>query len=142
MVGAIYSILAGIFISLQSVFNTRVSEKIGMFQTVTVVHVVGLLTAIFFYLFSKEGSFSKLGEVNKLYLLGGAFGVIIVYGVIKGVSILGPTLAISILLIAQLLVALAIDTFGLFGSAKIPFDFTKPLGVAIMIAGIIVFKLR
>lgn len=113
MLGVLYSILAGFFITLQGVFNTRLSEKIGNIETTLVVHVIGLITAIIAVHFLGVGNFKRIGEVNKLYLLGGAFGVIIIYSAVRSFSILGPTFAISILLIAQLLVGLAIDVFGL-----------------------------
>lgn len=38
MLVVIYSLLAGIFITLQGVFNTRVSDKIGLWETTTIVH--------------------------------------------------------------------------------------------------------
>lgn len=142
MLGILYSVLAGIFVSLQGVFNTRVSDKIGLFETTAVVHAVGLIVAVVTTLVLGDGSIKKLQEVNKLYLLGGAFGVVIVYSVIKGISLLGATFSVAIMLIIQLIVATTIDLFGLFGSQQIKFDFTKPLGILIMIAGIIVFKLR
>lgn len=142
MLGIIFSILAGIFISLQSIFNTRVSDKVGLFETTVIVHATGLIVAIAAMVLWGDGSLKRIGEVNKLYLLGGAFGVIIIYGVVRGISLLGATFAVSILLVTQLIVATMIDIYGLFDSPQIKFDFTKPLGILIMIAGIVVFKLR
>lgn len=140
--GIIYSLLAGIFISLQGVFNTRVSDKVGLLETTVVVHGIGLIVAIATVLFLGDGSLKKLHEINKLYLLGGAFGVIIVYSVMKGITILGAAFSVAILLVMQLIAATVIDTFGLFGCPQITFGFTKPLGILIMIVGIIVFKLN
>lgn len=140
--GIIYSLLAGILISLQGVFNTRVSDKIGLWETTTIVHGIGFSFAFILMLIWGDRNFKRLGEVNKLYLLGGIFGVIIVYSVMKGISLLGPTFSVAILLITQLIFATIIDTFGLFGNPKIKFDFTKPLGILVMIIGIIIFKLK
>lgn len=142
MLGIIFSFIAGIFISLQSVFNTRVSDKIGLFETTVIVHAIGFTGAVIAMIILGDGSFKRLKEVNKLYLLGGAFGVIIIYSVMKGISLLGATFSVAILLITQLIFATIIDTFGLFGSPQIKFDFTKPLGILIMIVGIIIFKLK
>jgi transporter family-2 protein len=142
MEGALFAILAGVFISLQSVFNTRVSDKIGLFETTTVVHTVGLVFALALMLLFGSGSFKKINEVNKLYLFGGAFGVIIIFAVIKGISLLGTAYAVSIMLVTQLIVSTLIDTFGWFGTVRIKMDFTKPLGILIMIIGIIIFKIK
>jgi transporter family-2 protein len=142
MLGIIYSILGGILVSIQSIFNTRVSERIGLWETTTVVHGIGFGFSLLMLLILREGNMSKIAEVRKLYLVGGALGVIIVYCVIKGIGLTGPTLAIGTLLIAQLITTLCIDTFGLFGAEKIAFHFTKPMGIAIMIAGVVVFKIK
>ncbi|MCG8482029.1 MAG: DMT family transporter [Clostridia bacterium] len=142
MIGIIFSLIAGLFISLQGVFNTRVSDKIGIWETTTIVHASGLICAVFMMIAFGNGSIEKYSEVNKFYLLGGVFGVIIIFSVMKGISILGPTLSVSIILVTQLVMATLIDSFGLFENPQIKFDFTKPLGVVIMIIGIIIFKLK
>ncbi|WP_139488660.1 DMT family transporter [Brevibacillus dissolubilis] len=142
MQGIIFSLVAGAFISLQSVFNTKVSTKIGLWETNAVVHGVGCLTSLLILLMMREGygSFHKITEVNKLYLLGGVFGAVIVFCVMKGVTLIGPAYSVSILMISQLLVALLIDTFGWFGVEKVPFYSNKLIGLAMLIAGVIVFK--
>jgi bacterial/archaeal transporter family-2 protein len=143
MIGAIFSILAGLFIALQGVFNTRLNEKIGLLETVTLVHAIGLTTALILLIFfSNGGDFKKLHDVNKFYLLGGAFGVIIIISVIKGISLLGASFAISLMLVTQLIMATIIDLLGLFGTKQVKFDITKPLGIILMILGIVVFKIR
>ena len=83
MLGILYSLFAGIFISLQSVFNTRVSNKIGLWETTVVVHAIGFAFAFIIMLIWGNGNFKKLESVNKLYLLGGAFGVLIIYRVMN-----------------------------------------------------------
>jgi transporter family-2 protein len=142
MLGVIYAIVAGFFVTIQSVFNTRLGEKIGSLETTLIVHVVGLMTAIIAVYLVGDGNLRRIDEVNKLYLLGGAFGVIIIYSAVKSFSILGPTYAISVLLVSQLLVGLAIDTLGLFGTDKIELAISKPIGILIMLAGILVFQMK
>ena len=142
MNGIIFSILAGIFISLQGVFNTRLSDAVGLWETTTIVHGVGLLFSLLVLFFCGTGNFGKLKDVNKFYLIGGVLGVIIVFSVIKGISLLGPTFAVAILLITQLIISMIIDSFGLFGCTPIKLDFTKLIGVLVMIIGVIIFKLK
>lgn len=142
MMGIIYSLLAGILISVQSVFNTRLSEKAGFWFTNTWVHGTGFALSLIIMLILKDGSMSKLYTVNKLYWLGGACGVIIVFSVMQGINALGPAYSVALLLITQLLVALLIDSLGLFGVDKVPLSANKLIGIGIMIAGVAVFKLK
>lgn len=140
MLGVIFSIIAGVAMSLQGVFNTRLSDKIGTWETNVFVQATGLILCLIIFLIAGNGSFKGIKDVNKLYLLGGLLGVVIIFTVMMGIKNLGPTCSISIILVAQLTAAAIIDALGLFDSEKIVFGTTKIIGVVIMIAGIIIFR--
>lgn len=140
MIGIFLSILSGICMSFQGVFNTRLSEKIGLWETNVIVQGTALIFTLIILFFGNKGNIKNIKDVNKLYLLGGLLGVIIIYTVVKGISSVGTTCAISTILIAQLLAAAAIDAFGLFGTQKIAFGLNEIVGVIIMIVGIVIFK--
>lgn len=142
MKGIVFSIAAGLFISLQGVFNTRLGEKIGFWETNTFVHGTGFVITFIIMMAAGSGSFSRIGETSKIYWFGGLLGVLILFSVMNAISTLGATYSVAILLVTQLIAATIIDSFGLFDSPVIRFDMTKFLGIAIMIAGIIVFKLK
>ena len=142
MFGIIFSIIAGVTMSLQGVFNTRLSEKIGLWETNLIVQGTAFLFTFIAYLFLRNQQISNLKSVNKLYLLGGFIGVIITYTVMKGIGELGPTFSIGIILISQLISAAIIDAFSLFDSAKVNFHWNNYLGIALMIIGIILFKFK
>ncbi len=140
VIGITYSLFAGLFITLQSVFNTRISDKVGLWETTVIVHVVGLIFGLLMTIIVGKGSFKDIGQVNKIYLIGGVLGVMIVYSVMIGITSLGASLSIAIVVTTQLIFATIVDSFGLFGSPQIEFNFTKFLGILIMIIGIIIFK--
>lgn len=142
LLGIVFSILAGFLMSIQGVFNTRCSEKIGLWETNILVQITGFIFTLVILLIVGNGDFKKITQVNKLYLLGGVIGVLIIYFVMRGISELSPTYSVSTILIAQLITAAAIDFFGIFGTEKVPFHYTKIIGVILMVAGIIIFKLK
>ena len=142
MLSIIYAIISGISMTLQGVFNTRLEEKVGTRETNVIVQGTALaLTLIILMLFGK-GDFKAIKEVNKLYLLGGILGVIIIFTVMKSIGSMGATLGIGIILIAQLASAGIVDAFGLFGSERISFGLREFIGIGVMIIGIIIFKWR
>jgi hypothetical protein len=98
MKGILFSIAAGLFISLQSVFNTRVGEKIGFWETNTFVHATGLVFTFIIMLAAGSGGYKRIGEVNKLYLVGGLLGVLILFSVMNAISALGATYSVAILM--------------------------------------------
>ena len=73
-------------------------------------------------------------------LLGGAIGAFITITVIKSMEALGPARAVMLIVTAHLLVAYLIELFGIFGVDKQPFQWSKVAGMALAIAGILVFK--
>lgn len=140
MLGLIAAIIAGISMSFQGVFNSNLSEKIGLWETNTLVQGIGFVLTLILLFFIGDGNFKNLSSSNKLYLLGGPLGVIIIFTVMYGISKLGATYAISTILISQLLTAGLIDAFGLFESKKLNFGTNEIIGFILMLAGIIIFK--
>jgi transporter family-2 protein len=138
--GIIISILSGLLMCIQGVWNTRLTEKVGVCFGTTIVQAVGLVSALILLLFVRDGNVSGLRSVNKLYLLGGILGVGIVYTVIVGMSALGPAYATMLILVAQVLGAYLIEVFGLFGTEKVPFQWLKLIGLACIVVGIVVFQ--
>ena len=135
MIGLITAIISGISMSLQGVFNTRLSEKRGTWETNTFVQATGLILSFF-----RDGTFREIKSTNKLYLLGGILGVVITFTVMLSMKSLGVTIGTAVILIAQISASALIDAFGLFGTEKVPFSLHEILGIAIMITGIVLFK--
>lgn len=140
MMSIIFAIISGVAMSVQGVFNTKLGEKIGLWETTVLVQAIGLISALIVSFIWGKGSYRELQNTNKLYLLGGILGIIITFTVMKSIGGMGATCGIAIILISQLLAAALINAFGLFGSEKISFGFKEILGIAIMVIGIVVFK--
>lgn len=139
--GIIYAILAGILMSVQGVFNTRVTENSSVWVTNSFVQLTGFIVCIGIWLFADKHNFSDLLKVdNKFYLTGGIMGAFIIFTVIKGMSSLGPAYTVMLILIAQLTIAYLIELFGMFGTEQVLFEWKKIIGVGIMTAGIILFQ--
>lgn len=140
--GFIFSIIAGAAMSIQGVMNTRLSDKIGLYESNAFVQGTAFLFSVIALLFLRKGDFSQITQVNKFYLLGGLLGLVITITVMLGVGKLSPTVAISTILISQLFVAALIDAFGLMGSEKIAFGWNKYVGLALLVGGMILFKMK
>lgn len=140
MMPIIFAVISGAAMSIQGVFNAKLGEKIGLWETTVLVQAIGLISALIVSFIFGKGNYRELQNTNKLYLLGGFLGIIITFTVMKSISGMGATCGIAIILISQLLVAALINAFGLFGNEKISFGFKEILGIAIMVAGIVIFK--
>lgn len=141
MIGFFIAMLSGACMSIQGVFNTEVTKTSGIWVANTFVQATALIVCLAAWLLTDRSSFASILKVEPRYmLLGGAIGAVITYTVIKSMDMLGPAQAVMIIVIAQLFIAYLIELLGLFGVEKQPWDIRKGIGMALAIAGIVVFK--
>lgn len=139
--GMIIAVISGALMSIQGVFNTKVTDQTGVWTANAFVQFTALLVCLASWLVTDRSSFTTLWKVEPKYmLLGGAIGAVITYTVIKGMEMLGPARAVMIIVISQLIVAYLIELFGLFGVEKQPLEMRKIVGMGVAIAGIVIFK--
>ena len=141
MIGFFIAILSGVCMSVQGVFNTQVTKTSGIWVANAFVQLTAFLVCLVAWALTDRTSFGTLMKVEPKYmLLGGTIGAIITYTVIKSMEMLGPAKAVMTLVVAQILVAYAIELMGVFGVEKQPWEMKKAIGIPLAIAGIILFK--
>ncbi len=140
MIGLIFAVLAGTLISLQSVFNAKVNENVGHWLTTSCVLGLGLMSSFIFHVIIEKSIFINYQTTNNLYYVSGIFGIGLVICIMRAVSLLGPAYTVLISLITQLVIALCIDTLGLFGLKKVPFQINKLVGIGLLVIGVLIFK--
>ena len=142
MLGFLFSVIAGAAMSVQGVMNTRLQEGIGLWEANAYVQGTAFALSLAVMWLFGSGSWKAIGDVNRGYLLGGALGLVITVTVMLSIKGLDATVAISTILIAQLLVAALIDALGWMGQEKVTFGVKQYLGVALMLGGVVLFKLK
>lgn len=142
MLGFLFSVIAGAAMSVQGVMNTRLQEGIGLWEANAYVQGTAFgLSLIVMWIFG-SGSLKALADVPKGYWLGGALGLVITVTVMLSIRGLNATVAISAILIAQLLVAALIDAFGWMGQERVAMGLRQYIGLGLMLGGVVLFKLR
>ena len=141
MIGFFIAMLSGALMSVQGVFNTKLTESTSLWVANAFVQFTAFLLCIAAWLVTDRSSMRSLFNVEpKYFLLGGVMGAFITLTVIKSMDSLGPAKAVMLIVIAQLIVAYLIELFGLFGVEKQPLVWRKAIGALVAIAGFIVFK--
>ena len=140
MKGIIFSIIAGLCITLQGIFNSNMSTVLSGWHTTVVVHAVAFSLSLLIYSFVRDGDRRGMGVVHPIYFIGGTFGVPVVFSELTAIQLLGPAAAISILLVAQLLGAFVVESRGWFGQDKLPVERHQMMGIVLMIVGVLIFK--
>lgn len=142
MIGFLFAVIAGAAMSVQGVMNTRLQDKAGIWEANAFVQGTAFLLSLAVMWIFGNGSLKALLAVPKGYLLGGALGLVITVTVMLAIKGMNATVAISTILIAQLLVAALIDGFGWMGQEKVAFGWRQIAGVALMLGGVMLFKWR
>ena len=141
MIGFLIALLSGALMSVQGVFNTKVTETTGMWVSNVWVQLTAFLVCILGWLIAGRDDVLSIGKVEPRYLLlGGVIGAGITLTVIKSMDALGPAKAALLIVIAQLFVAYLIEILGLFGVDKEPFSWRKTGGLVLALIGISIFQ--
>ena len=139
--GIIIALISGALMSMQGVFNTKVTEQSSMWVAAGWVQFSAFLTCVGIWLFTGRQPVGDLLQVTPKYvLLGGVIGALITYTVVKSMSGLGPAQAALLIVVSQIVVAYCIELFGLFGVEKADFQWRKLIGALVAVAGIVIFR--
>ena len=139
--GFIIALLSGALMSIQGVFNTEVTKQTSVWVAAGWVQLTAFITCLVIWLFTGREPVAGLMQVTPKYVLvGGIMGALITYTVIRSMGSLGPAKAALLIVVSQIIIAYAIELFGLFGVEKAPFAWNKIIGAAIAIGGIVIFE--
>jgi bacterial/archaeal transporter family-2 protein len=128
-------LIGGMAIGLQSPMSSMISQRIGVLESIFIIHLGGAL-AVFIPMMVNG---SRLGQWRNVpwYTLGaGAFGLVVVSAMSYMIPRIGIAGAMITLLAGQLLVGSILDHFGLLDALQRPFDLNRGLGLAIVMLGV------
>lgn len=141
MIGFFIAMISGALMSVQGVFNTKVTEASSMWAANAFVQFTAFLVCILAWLFADRTSFRDVIAVEpKYFLLGGVMGAFITLTVIRSMDALGPAKAVMLIVTSQLIIAYLIELLGLFGVEKQPFSWRKVIGALVAVGGFVLFK--
>jgi transporter family-2 protein len=136
------AIICGISLALQPIFNNNVSKSVGLFNAAFISILVSLTIVIIFCLFTDRfQGLSNFGEVNKIYLVAGVFGAMIVALMIYAVSKLGAALTYSVIIATQMTVATLCAHFGFFNQTQESISVVRVIGIICLIVGVLLIKI-
>ncbi|ASS65475.1 MULTISPECIES: DMT family transporter [unclassified Paenibacillus] len=140
MKGILFAAAAGMFITLQGVANSRIGAAIGTWQAAALTQLTGFIAALLLLGLFRRSAGTGLRGVKPLYLTGGAMGAVIVFSNVQAIHAIGITITVAVLLIAQLSLTFLIDGRGWFGVVKQTMSLPQFLGIAMMIAGVLILR--
>ncbi|GAW92230.1 DMT family transporter [Calderihabitans maritimus] len=130
------ALISGVAMAVQGSLNSALGKIIGLLEATFIVHFIGT-AAVAVLLVAQVGN-GDLGRITSApwyTFLGGVISVLIIYGVVASIPKVGVAIATTAIIVGQVLTALLIDHFGIFGLEKIPFTWWKLVGLILLAAG-------
>jgi transporter family-2 protein len=126
----------GIAVGLQSPLASMITQRLGMFESVFIVHVGGALFALIPLLFYGGGKLAQWRSLPWYALTAGIFGLIVIGAISYMIPRIGVAGAITTIVAGQLLVSVILDHFGWLGAMSRPLEPTRLLGLAVVLVGV------
>ncbi len=126
----------GAAVGLQSPMASMISQRLGIFESVFIVHLGGAIIALLPLLFYSGGKLSQWRTLPWYTLGAGIFGLIVIGAISYMIPRVGIAASITAIVAGQLLVGMFLDHFGLLGASVRSLDATRVLGMAVVLVGV------
>jgi len=128
-------ILSGVAVGLQSPLASMITQRLGMLESIFIIHIGGALLILIPLVFLKGGN---LGDWRSLpwYALGaGSMGLIVVSGISFMIPRVGVATSITLIIAGQLVLSAILDHYGLLGVSIRHMNLPRLLGLAVVFVG-------
>lgn len=133
-------LMTGIIVSVMNIFNSQLSQYLGVYLSTVLIHFIGLVTFVIVMIIKKEKiNISKQGPW--LLYTGGMIGVLTVVFNVISIQGIGAALVSALSLFGQILISLLLENKGWLGTKKHSFHLKKIISLFIIVLGIGVMML-
>lgn len=129
-------LMGGIAVGLQGPMASMITQRLGVFESGFIVHLGGAVVALIPLLASNGGKLTQWRGVPWYALGAGAFGLVVIASVSYMIPRLGVAASIVAIVAGQLLVSAVLDHFGWLGAAPRPLEWTRLLGLLVVMGGV------
>jgi len=139
------ALIGGIAIATQAPINARLREiVVSPVMSALISFAIGTIALFVMHLtgFAGPASFDRILKMPWWYWIGGVLGAFFVFAALTSVSKLGAATVVSLVIVGQLMAALTIDTFGLFGMPVVPLSWQRIVGMVLLMLGAYLMKRR
>src|SRR5215813_1685990 len=114
----VVGLIGGIAVGLQGPMSGVLSAKLGPLGSSLIIHIGGTILSAVLLLFVGGVRLRDVESVPKPFLFAGVFGVILYLTLAFTLPRVGASVSIALLVLAELVVGVIVDHFGLFGMAQ------------------------
>jgi transporter family-2 protein len=128
-------LLSGVAVGLQSPLASMITQRLGMMESIFIIHIGGALLILIPLLFYRGGNLGNWRSLPWYALGAGAMGLIVVGGVSFMIPRVGVATSITLIIAGQLVISSVLDHYGLLGVQLRPMDIQRAFGLLIVFVG-------
>jgi len=129
-------LIGGVAVGLQSPLASMITQRLGLFESVFIVHLGGAIIALIPLLIYSGGKLSEWRNLPWYALGAGIFGLVVIGSISYMIPRIGIAAAITTIVAGQLLVGTILDHYGLLGATGRSIDLTRGFGMAVVLLGV------
>ena len=128
-------LMSGIAVGLQSPLASMITQRLGMLESIFIIHIGGAILIAIPLIFVGGGNLGNWRSLPWYALLAGSMGLIVVGGVSLMIPRVGVATSITLIIAGQLVISSILDHYGLLGVDIRHMDAPRILGLVIVFIG-------
>ena len=133
----VVGLLSGMAIGLQGPMASMITQKLGVLESVFIVHMGGVVVSLLpLIVFKGGGNLNKWRILPWYVFVAGAFGFVVLAAMSFLIPEIGATTAILLVVVGQVTVGVILDHFGWLGAEVQPLTPARLFGIAVIFLGL------
>lgn len=128
-------LISGVAVGLQSPLASMITQRLGMLESIFIIHIGGALLIGIPLIFLGGGNLVNWRSLPWYALAAGSMGLIVVAGVSFMIPRVGVAAAITLIIAGQLVISSILDHYGLLGVHIRHIDTQRIIGLIIVFLG-------
>jgi transporter family-2 protein len=132
----VIGLIGGIAVGFQGPLSSLISQRLGVMESVFIIHLGGAIAALVPLLVRGGGNLSGWRSLPWYALGAGLLGLGVLSAISYTIPRLGVATTIMLVVAGQLLVGVVLDHFGLLGAAVRPLELSRLIGMVVVFVGV------
>jgi transporter family-2 protein len=132
----IFGLLGGVAVGVQSPISSMITERIGIMESIFIVHFSGAIIIGVPLLLRGGGHLSQWRSLPWYALVSGGFGLVIITAISFAIPRVGVAATVTLVVAGQLTLSTIVDHFGLLGAQVRHLDLPRVIGIVVLFVGV------
>jgi transporter family-2 protein len=132
----LFGLLGGVAVGLQGPMSSIITERLGVMESIFIVHIGGALIIGVPLLMQGGGRLAQWRDVPWYTLIAGGFGLVVIAALGFAIPRVGVAATVTLIVAGQLILSAVLDHFGWLGATPRPIDMQRLIGILVLFVGV------